>query len=96
MGKPDVLYMELDNDDYQRYRETVGDTKTVQKTVQDARGTPKRTGQLPSGDEAYHQGFAKGREKDGSLAGLPREIPGSEPRCTHGIADVFCIWLSDR
>ena len=91
--------MELNDDDYQRYREASGGERNIQASedeVQDARGTPKRTGQLPSGDEAYHQGFAKRREKDGSLAGLLREIPGSEPRCTHGIADVFCIWLSDR
>ena len=96
MGKPDVLYMELDYDDYQRYREESGDRISPENEVQDTGGTPRRTRQLPSSDEAYHQGFAKGREKDGSLAGLPREIPGYDPRYNHGIANVFCKWLSDR
>jgi hypothetical protein len=91
-----VVYIELDYDDYQRYREETRNKEASQGGLSNIRGIPKQDGQLSSHDEAYHQGFAKGRKKDGSLAGLPREIPGSEPRCTHGIADVFCTWLSDR
>ena len=96
MGEPDFILMELNDDDYQRYREESGDRISPENEVQDTGGTPRRTRQLPSSDEAYHQGFAKGREKDGSLAGLPREIPGYDPRYNHGIANVFCKWLSDR
>ena len=91
-----MVYIELDYDDYQRYRETVGDREASQGGLPNLRGIPKQDGQIPSSNEACHQGFAKRRKKDGSLAGFPREIPGPEPRCAHGIADVFCKWLSDR
>ena len=69
MGTPDVVFMEISNEEAAKQSET----ESVQKPERVRRGT--RLLEQQSGQD---QG--DGRESDGSLQGLPRNIEGFEPK----------------
>lgn len=71
MGTPDVVFMEITNDQQQTA------TKTGAKSIYKPERIRRGAGLL---EQSRRKDTGDGRESDGSLKGLPRDIEGFKPR----------------